>query len=52
MALYKTQKFNEMDRLMRLFSNHNAAKGQVLNVMSAVSTYGEQAGPRQLGFKW
>ena len=51
MALYNKERWNELERVMKLFSEHNATHVQVLCLESAIQKWGDK-GPKKCGYPW
>ena len=50
-ALCQMERFEEMERVINLFSQHENIWRQLLYLKSAIQRFGDR-GPRMLGYKW
>ena len=51
MALWAQGEWQELERVMTLFSNHHLVKGQVLNLRSQLNSWGPR-GAKRIGYMW
>lgn len=51
MALYNKERWNELQRVMDLFSEHHSTSFQVLCLESAIQKWGDK-GPKKCGYPW
>ena len=51
MALWAQGEWQELERVMTLFSNHHLVKGQVLNLRSQLNAWGPR-GAKRIGYMW